>query len=40
MNDLQPIPRNSGRVPNIIAVDFAETGDLLRVVRELNSGLR
>jgi hypothetical protein len=29
-----------GKVPNIIAVDFAETGDLLRVVRELNTGRR
>jgi hypothetical protein len=29
-----------GKVPNIIAVDFAETGDLLRVVRELNTGPR
>lgn len=26
-----------GQLPNIIAVDFAETGDLLRVVRELNT---
>ena len=32
--------RDRWRVPNIIAVDFAETGDLLRVVRELNAGPR
>ena len=32
--------RERGLVPNIIAVDFAERGDLLRVVRELNSGRR
>jgi hypothetical protein len=29
--------RERGQLPNIIAVDFAETGDLLRMVRELNS---
>lgn len=29
-----------GQAPNILAVDFAETGDLLRVVRELNAGPR
>ena len=32
--------RQRGQLPNIIAVDFAETGDLLRVVRELNTGRR
>ena len=32
--------RQRGQLPNIIAVDFAETGDLLRVVRELNQRSR
>jgi len=28
--------RERGHLPNIIAVDFSTTGDLLRVVRTLN----
>jgi hypothetical protein len=32
--------RDRGQLPNIIAVDFAETGELHRVVRELNHGRR
>src|SRR5262249_56892911 len=30
--------RERGRLPNLVAVDFYGTGDLIQVVRELNGG--
>jgi hypothetical protein len=37
MRRIRDFRKTRGRVPNVIAVDFYRTGDLLAVVRELNS---
>jgi hypothetical protein len=36
MNRIRALRRERGRLPNLVAVDFYATGDLLAVARELN----
>jgi len=40
MKRIRAFRRERGRVPNLVAVDFYATGDLLAVVRELNEGAK